>query len=202
MPLENLIQRGDIGQRLCRNLEIRGQKSPVLQLDNTVVPIVVIDDYSAANIAENPIERALVATVNQGAVAGELAILAVTNPLGSGVIGIVEGFIATGVTATSVVIFGLVNPAGVPATPANLFWRDRRIGATVAPAMRAFSGTNAALQIVNEYLGGVCATATAMPFLLTPGVIIQPGETFGVQLTVANDPARLFIWCKEIDTTQ
>lgn len=46
MPLENQIRREDIGYRLAKALEIKGQGSPTLALDNIVVPVVVCEDLS------------------------------------------------------------------------------------------------------------------------------------------------------------
>lgn len=49
MPLENEIRREDIGYRLSKALEIRGQGTPTLQLDPTVVPVVVVESLDRGN---------------------------------------------------------------------------------------------------------------------------------------------------------
>lgn len=49
MPLENQIRREDIGYRLSKALEIKGQGTPVLQLDSVVVPVVVVEDLNFGN---------------------------------------------------------------------------------------------------------------------------------------------------------
>lgn len=46
MPVENQIRREDIGYRLSKALELKGQGSPTLQLDSVVVPVVICEDLS------------------------------------------------------------------------------------------------------------------------------------------------------------
>lgn len=195
MPTENLIQRADLNQRLTRALEIKGQRSPVLQLDNSVVAVVIAEDLTRQAEWLTPTERKLASSVTVAAVAGETAILAVTNPVGSGVIGIVHRVTCVSVTS-QLIKFGLVNPAAVPVNPANLFFRDRRN--TGAPALRAFSGTDAALQIVNEYLTFQVNNVQTAGWYETPEIVIQPGDTFGLQSTTANIQVVPTIWCEEI----
>lgn len=57
MPLENEIRREDIGYRLAKALEIKGQGSPTLQLENVVVPVVVVEDLSAGNEQDYAVNR-------------------------------------------------------------------------------------------------------------------------------------------------
>lgn len=194
MGLDNLIQRADLNQRLTRALEIKGQKSPVLQLDNTVTAVVIAEDLTKQAEWTNPTSRLLASCVQIAAVVGQAGILAITNPAGSGVIAVVERVTASG--GGGAFSFGLVDPVAVPATPANLFFRDRRnLG---APECRAFSGTDAVLRIVNPYLSFQGATATPVLWYETQGIVIQPGETFGVQAATANVLVTPTIWLEEI----
>lgn len=194
MPLDNLIQRADLNQKLTRALEIKGQKSPVLQLDNTVQAVVIADDLTKQAEWTNPTSRKLAASVGIVAVVGQTGILAITNPAGSGVIAVVERITATG--GGGVFTFGLVDPLAVPAGAATLSFRDRRnVG---VPECRAFSGTDAVLRIVVPYLAFQGATATPVLWYEVEGIVIQPGETFGVQATTANVLVQPTIWLEEI----
>lgn len=191
---ENRIQRADLNARLTRALEIKGQKSPIIGLEPMVVPVVVVEDLTKQAEWVTPTERKLAATVLQAAVVGENGYLVVQNPVGSGVVGLVERVTGFGLSASVFFHFGLVNV--LPATPAALYFRDRRV--TGAPALRAFSGSNAALQIVNAYLYWQGSNAISAPWYETEGIVIQPGETFGVQCNTPNSACNLTIWAQEI----
>lgn len=193
MPLDNLIQRADLNQRLTRALEIKGQKSPVLQLDNSVVAVVIAEDLTKQAEWVTPVQRLLAASQSIAAVAGQSGILAISNPVGSGVIAIVHRVTATGGSQFK---FGLVDPLAVPAAPASVFYRDRRnLG---APTCRAFTGTDAVLRIVNEYLSFQAGSAVATGWYETEGIVIAPGETFGVQAVTVNLLVQPTIWLEEI----
>lgn len=196
MPLDNLIQRADLNQRLTRALEIKGQKSPVLQLDNTVVAVVIADDLTKQSEWVVPTSRKLASTLTIAAVAGETGILAITNPANSGCIALVERVVVAVTVAAQQWTFGLVDPLAVPITPANLFFRDRRN--TGGPWVRAFSGTDAIQRIVNPYFTIQSSNSISTPWYETEGVVIQPGETFGIQATLANAAFSPSIWLEEI----
>jgi len=55
--LENQIRREDIGYKLAKALEIRGQGTPTLALDSTVVPVVMVEDLSTGNEQDFAIHR-------------------------------------------------------------------------------------------------------------------------------------------------
>jgi len=57
MPLENQIRREDIGYRLAKALEIRGQGSPTLQLENVVVPVVIVENLAEGNEQDFAVSR-------------------------------------------------------------------------------------------------------------------------------------------------
>jgi hypothetical protein len=193
MPLENLIQRADLNQRLTRALEIKGQKSPVLQLDNSVMAVVIAEDLTQQAEWLTPTTRKLATSVGIPAVAAQSGILAVTNPAGSGVIAIVERVTMTG---GGLCYFGLVDPVAVPAAPAGLYFRDRRnVG---APECRAFSGTDAIIRIVNQYLEIQTGVAVSTPWYEVEGIVIQPGDTFGIQAVNVNQLVQPTIWLEEI----
>jgi hypothetical protein len=78
MPQENLIQRGDLLQRLTRGLEIKGVKSPALLLETTVVPVVLLEDLAKGGF-EDPRAPGWFFSERPAAVAGQLSGFAVNN---------------------------------------------------------------------------------------------------------------------------
>lgn len=191
-----LIQRADLNQRLTKALEIKGHKSPIRTLGSVVGPVVVVEDLTKQAEWVTPTERRLASSVDILPVVGQNGILAIQNPVASGVIAIVTAVTAFGQTSAQLWTFGLVNPANIPATPANLFFLDRRIPG--APTVRAFSGTSATLDIVNPYLMVQASNAIATPFYSVEGIVIQPGDAFGIQCNAANIEFRPTIWLQEI----
>lgn len=191
-----LIQRADLNQRLTRALEIKGHKSPIRTLVPQVAPVVIVEDLTKQAEWVTPTERKLASAVEIAAGgAGTNGILCITNPVGSGVIGLVERVAGNGLTGAIRFAFGLVNVA--PVTPANLFFRDRRV--TGAPTLRAFSGVDAVLQIVNPYLMYWGSNAITCPWYDTEGVVIQPGESFGIQsISAGNLGITVNMWVQEI----
>jgi hypothetical protein len=57
MPIENQIRREDIAYKLAKTLELRGQNTPVLSLDNVVVPVVLCENISEGNEQDYAIHR-------------------------------------------------------------------------------------------------------------------------------------------------
>lgn len=196
MPLDNLIQRADLNQRLTRALEIKGQKSPVLQLDNTVQGVVLVEDLTKQAEWSSPTERRLAASHNIAGVVGQTGILAIENPIGSGVIGVIEWWTGTTVTTNQQFVFGLVDPLNIPANPANLFFRDRRV--LGAPSLRAWQGTDAVLRIVNQYARAAVSATVNTPPIPAEAIVIQPGEAFGVQSLTTATEISVTIWLQEI----
>lgn len=191
-----LIQRADLNQRLTKALEIKGHKSPIRLLSPDVIPTVLVEDLTKQAEWVTPTERRLAATADILGVVGQNGILAVQNPVASGVIGVLSWVTCFAATSAQPFVFGLVNPAAIPATPANLFFLDRRIPG--APTLRAFSGTSATLDIVNPYLWFQASNAISTPQYALEGIVIQPGDAFGVQCNAANLEIRPTIWVQEI----
>lgn len=195
MPLDNLIQRADLNQRLTRALEIKGQKSPVLQLDNTVQGVVLVEDLTRQAEWTSPTERRLASCHQIAGVVGQFALLVIQNPIGSGVVAVLEQVTAA-FSVNGQLTFGLCNPLAIPAGPANLFFRDRRIAG--APSVRAWQGTDALNQIVNPYGIFKCSSTQSNPWWEVPDVVIQPGEAFGIQSNLSGGSMDGTIWLQEI----
>lgn len=194
MTIQNLIQRADLNQRITRALEIKGQKSPVLTLDNSVVAVVIADDLTKQGQWTTPTDRKTASTAIVAPVAAQFGLLVVSNPAGSGIVAVVER--VTAVSAAGMQVqFGLVNPAAIPVTFAPVIFRDRRnLG---IPTCRAFFGTDAAGQIISNYLTFQVPTAAAAPWYETEGIVIQPGETFGIQALTVNVQFAPTLWLQE-----
>lgn len=193
MGVDNLIQRADLNQRLTRALEIKGQKSPVLTLDTSVVGVVLVEDLTRQAEWVTPTERLVAATVAIPAVAAQSGIMVVTNPAGSGIVAVVNRITATGGSQFK---FGLIDPLAIPVNPSAIWFRDRRNSG--APECRAFQGTDAVIRVVNEYLSFQAGAAVATPWYETDGIVIQPGETFGIQATTVNLLVQPTMWLEEI----
>lgn len=78
MSHENLIQRGDLLQRLLRGLEIKGQRAAALTLDTGVAPVVILEDLTGG-LEDDPRAPAWFYSQRAAALAGELSIVAVIN---------------------------------------------------------------------------------------------------------------------------
>lgn len=151
MPTENLIQRGDLAQRLTRGLEIKGQRSPVLTLDNIVAPVVLLEDLTTQTEFKGPKDRRAAFGFIVAAVAGELSGAALVNPLGSGVIIVLERItVATG-TAVNISVTETAHAAAAatwaPISGAGI-WLDRRN-----------DGLPSALVLAGTDIGGVVGSA-------------------------------------------
>ena len=197
MGIDNLIQRGDLNQRLTKALEIKGQKSPVLTLDTSVVPVVLCDDLTQQAQWTDPTRR-LWASAQQ-AVAGGAAnfnLHVISNPAGSGVLAVIHRISATAVGTNQQCVFGLIDPLAVPATPGPIQFLDRRIPG--APVVRCFTGVDTANRVVTLYHQFSMSTSVPCPWQETPGLVIQPGDTFGFESATANLATVFAIWGEEI----
>lgn len=191
-----LIQRADLNQRLTRALEIKGHKSPIRTLDSVVAPVVMVEDLTRQAEWTTPTERRLASTADIAAVVGEAGLLVVQNPISSGVVAVMTKISAHGLNGADPFVFGLCDPAHIPANPANLFFCDRRV--VGAPTLRAWSGTDAVLRIVNPYLYFYGSNAITCPFFEVDEIVVQPGEAFGISSLTQNHGVRLNIWLQEI----
>ncbi len=191
--MDNLIQRGDLNQRLTKALEIKGQKSPILTLDNSVVAVVIAEDLTKQTSYTQPSSRKLAVSVNLAAVLAEFGMLMINNPAGSGVIGVLE--LVTATTSVNMPIsFGL--SGFFPGTAAGLFFRDLRNAGV--PSIRAWQGSNPANTITGQYMGFQVSNAIATPWYELEGMVIRPGDTFGIVGGTVNVAFSPTIWLEEI----
>src|SRR5512139_145637 len=194
--MDNLIQRLDLNQRLTRALEIKGQKSPILQLDNSVVAVVIAEDLTKQAEYVQPEGRKAGFCDLIPAVAGQNPIAVFQNPVGSGIVCVLDfAFMRTG--ANSEVVCGFADPLAMPAgVVVPIYWDNRNTG--VSPAV-CRSGTDAVIRIVTEAFRYNTGTTTVGLPGLPPmrNVVINPGQVFGVQTIAAGVEGSATIWWEE-----
>jgi hypothetical protein len=194
--MENFIQRGDLAQRLTKALEIKGQKSPVLTLDNAVVAVVVAEDLTKQTSYTQPNGRKAGFCDHIPLVAGQNAIGVVFNPVASGIV-LVMRWAFMRASSTTECVVGFADPLALPAgavTP--IYWDNRNVG--VSPAL-CRTGTDAVLRIVTECLRYNTGTTTVgIPSSPPLGdIVVNPGQAFGVQQVSAAFDGGVSLWWEE-----
>jgi len=195
MPMDNLIQRADLNQRLTRALEIKGQKSPVLQLDNSIVGVVLVEDLTQQSEYKQPEGRKAGFCDLIPLVAGQNPLGVFFNPVGSGIVCVLEYAMMRAGSNTEIV-GGFADPLALPATVvAPTYWDNRNSG--VSP-VQCRTGTDAVLRIVTEAFRYNTGTTTlgwvAPPFR---NVVVNPGQAFGVQTVAAGGEGSATLWWEE-----
>ncbi len=198
--ISNQIRREDIGYKLAKALEIRGQGTPNLNLDETVVPVVLVEDLSGGNEQDYAIHRWArgYCTSPAGLQFGKASF---NNQLNSGVV----------MRIYRVDIFHSGIQAGVPLLhPSNLYAGGRigftietaSTGGTAVPLTKIFtdarltSGTSArvpTMDIRRDNSGGIGVHA-GQPFVPVTGYHLDFG---GWYLTPGT---RLHFEALDIDT--
>jgi len=196
MPNTNLIQRGDLNQRLTKALEIKGQKSPVLTLDNQVVAVVIAEDLTKQNVFNEPSGRRCGFSRNIPLVAGQNPIGVIMNPVGSGIV-VVPHMVFLNSSATGEVVAGFADPLALPPTvSAPVFLDNRNLGVS---AVLCRSGTDAVLRIVTElWRYNTGTTTVGLPdWPPLEDIVINPGQAFGIQHVVIGASGSVSIWWEE-----
>jgi len=195
MPIQNLIQRGDLNQRLTKALEIKGQKSPILTLDNQVVAVVIAEDLTKQTVFREPSGKRAGFSRVVPFVALQTVIGVIFNPVGSGLV-IVPHLAFLTASSTTEVVGGFADPLALPPTAsAPVYLDNRNLG--VSPVL-CRSGTDGALRIVTElwrYNTGASTGAITYPPLAD--VAIQPGQAFGCQHVAGGLGGSISIWWEE-----
>lgn len=201
MPLENQIQRGDLVQRLTRALEIKGVRSPVLSLENAVVPIVLLEDLTKQTEWVSAKDRGASIGVNIAAVVGEKGGLAIINPTDSGVIVAIDS-LHVSVSTASDIKAALVDQATVEATyitTSQAFWTDERNpGFSTA---RQANGTDAGLLPSNALIRIRVGSANALQIWspnIGAAIIVPPGRALVVECDTPNQGVTVHATWREI----
>ena len=171
----NLIQRGELQQRLVRGLEIK-ERAPAPNLAPEVVPVVLLEDLTRQTPFNQAIGRHAFGNTNVSAVVGEFGQSDLVNPVGSGVIAIV-----TGVTCDTAGTYSVGRLTGNPAAnPAGLGWMDNRNGPV--PTIRHNFGADP-INVIAQSFYRFLMTETRWHELHH---VLLPGESVTIQISTAN----------------
>jgi len=175
---ENRIQRGDLGQRLTRALEIKGQKSPVLALDNMVAPVVLVEDLTKKKNWLDPTDR----------VAGSVGVTAaaafggacLSNPIGSNVVAVINSFsfYDQGLGGPELIL-GFWDPANLPVGVNTTRWIDSRTGGSPACLLRDEDAVASRIAIPVRRVIPQSQSMFEQGSDWSP--VVLPGEAFGGQ---------------------
>jgi len=196
MPIDNLIQRADLNQRLTRALEIKGQKSPVLQLDNSIVGVVMVEDLTKQAEYTQPEGRKTGYCDHVPLVAGQFPLGVIYNPPGSGIVCVME-YAFGRASATTEVVVGFADPLALPAAVVvPIYWDNRNSG--VSP-VQCRTGNDAAVRIVTDAFRYNTGTTTMGIPQLPPmrNIVVNPGQAFGVQVLTAALELGVTLWWEE-----
>lgn len=199
MPREyNAIQRGELQQRLTRGLLIN-EKSPAPTLDPTVQACVILEDLTKQNPSQAPAERRCGGGEVVGLVAAQVGEVAIVNPIGSGIVIVLESFTArTNGTGPHRYGFCTAGIAGLVPVQRGCFYDPRYgipNGAAGRPIGALFAGTVGADHIT-EIIGRIGQGSTTNPGV-TPlfGVVLIPNSIFAVAAeTSAQEFSAFFRW--------
>lgn len=178
----NLIQRGELQQRLVQGLVIK-ERSPAPTLSPDVQAVVLLEDLTRQTPFNQPINRRLFSNARVAPVAGLIPGHFISNPAGSGVIALVETVFAA--TTTDSRRFGKLTGA-LPGPLGSIDWFDRRNnpplfavgqGALFARANSSFAATQIATPLYTTI-------NMAQPYDVN--MILLPGESFGVERETVN----------------
>lgn len=182
--LYNLIQRGELQQRLTRGLQIN-EKAPAQTLASDIQAVVLLEDLTKQTPFVQPLERRFFGGNQVPAVAAEFPAVVLQNPLGSGVVAVVQKLRWRGTS----------NPAGVGRLPNALVAglalsplpvpADSRIGPT--SACQVLDGTNAAL-LAPTYMFTMAVSNTVSAPADLPNIVVLPGESLVLEGLTVNTP--------------
>jgi len=178
-----LIQTGDIERRLRSAYGIRG-KSVTPRLGDQLHPVTVVDDLAHPDWYDpTDIKRAWF-FVTVAPVAGQLGLLTIANPLGSGTLIFLESCHFIG--AANATRIGRVTGIEPPTIGAgNLF--DDRAGALFTTTARIRSGTSVATQIAVVLAQIFPRNTVGLGDWFPIGAVLQPGGlAWGIEHGTAN----------------
>jgi len=175
MPEFNLVQRGELQDRLVRGLIIK-ERAPAPTLAPEIVPTVLLEDLTRQTPFQQAVARDAFANQNVPAVVAEFAQSDILNPAGSGVIALITQ-IAVDTNGT----YSVGRLTGTAATTAaGVGWMDNRNGPV--PTLRHFVGSDP-INVVAQPFFRFLAPHTILHSLHH---ILLPGETITIQIATAN----------------
>ena len=163
------IQEVTTSQKLIKKFALVGQISP--QLDETIVPVVVLDDLSKLTPDDVP----CFGGVSRAAVVAEYSHVSLVNPPGSGVLLKIDAITVNSGTS-GIVLFHSGGYAGATVNPS---YRDSRLwtqgGVPQVPISRLMHHTNVG-QLGNLRCTGFVIYQAYMHLIPDLGIIIAPGD--------------------------
>lgn len=185
---QNLIQRGDLLQRLLRGLEIKGQRSASLTLDPNVVPVVMLENLEDSQFLE-PKSPGWFYAQRPGAVAGQLTGIGISNS-NPEVIVVVERCEVVAAVSLDFDLYTSTNAGaeGGLATIEFASWADTRRAGT-PPFIAIYGSSVAGVAPVENVINRLRWVSGANPTVLVENhnpVIVGPGKALVLQTTTAN----------------
>jgi hypothetical protein len=196
MPIDNLIQRADLNVRLTRALEIKGQKSPVLQLDNSIVGVVMVEDLTRQAEYVQPEGKKAGFCDHVPLVAGQSPLGVIYNPPGSGIVCVME-YAFCRPNGNTEIVCGFADPLAIPAgVVVPIYWDNRNTG--VSPVL-CRTGNDAAIRIVTEAFRYNAGTTTVGLPQLPPmrNIVVNQGQAFGIQVVTLGGEGGISLWWEE-----
>lgn len=182
----NLIQRGDLLQRLLRGLEIKGQRAASLTLDPNVVPMVLLEDLQEESQFLEPKSPGWFWSERPPAVVGQLSGAGISNG-NENVIVVVQRVCVTAGASLDFDLFSSTNAGaeGALATQAFTSWADTRRAGT--PPQLAIMGASAGgvAPVQNVFAKLRWVAGGNMSEFITQPIIIGPGSALVLQCTTA-----------------
>lgn len=199
MPREfNLIQRGDLQQRLARGLDLVGESSPARTLDPTVQAVVLLEDLTKQSIAVQPWELRLGGGNIQPAVAAEFAVVALVAPATSNTLLLVEAF-SCSPGSTTRFSWGYGSIAGLaPVANAAAFYDFRNGVPAAAGVAQIWSGSDPASLITNRLGRLPSGTSTSPGEVETKGLVLLPGIPLVVEVELVNIESSVYFRWVEV----
>lgn len=201
MSHRGVIQRGELNVRLARGLELRQSGGEGLLLADQVVPVVQLEDLTTQSVFQGPLDRRANGGNVQAAVAAQYGQVTLLNPIGSGIVAVVEQLLFR-LNTSSPVSWGWATPIGAPAGDVTRFCDPRNWGSglTARPACLIYSGTDAgALAGITCVTGRVGQGSTTSPGQIDVGMVLLPGYALGVVAEAVNfELSAHFRWCEYV----
>jgi hypothetical protein len=179
VPEFNLIQRGELQERLVRGLVIK-ERSPAPSLEATVQAVVLLEDLTRQSPFIQPVEKRWSRGRSFAGVAAELSMYAIRNPAGSGIVTVVDSIIVSaGITQSFQVGRNGTATLGLLGSPLYI---DRRNG--VASAVQIFEGSDPLSQLTEgPMLQARVAVGAAWEMIPRSysGILLSPGDTIMIE---------------------
>lgn len=190
----NLIQRGDLQERLAKVLRIYGETSPAPTLAPEVQAVVILEELTSQSLAINPISKRYTGSVDLAAGgAGFLANAKLDNPAASGVIIRVDSVRVGSILAQTVQIGRTDQAIAVVGALPEISHDTRGPGAAGTYTAQAINAVNCVQFAFSIEQIAANTSRDCYPTFDRNGVILVPGEGFGINGLTANQQLRVSV---------